>query len=118
MGFNLGVFEVHPTREQAHVTGSILPIFKTVLVCAVERRVRSAGGGTQQSVAIHTARKVSGAEFWISTLLQLVEETNCALIHGEPFQVFTILNPISVTNNVANDCHYDIWFLQAWVLLA
>ncbi len=62
--------------------------------------------------------KVSGAEFWISTLLQLVEETNCALIHGEPFQVFTILNTISVTNNVANDCHYDIWFLQAWVLLA
>jgi hypothetical protein len=62
--------------------------------------------------------KVSGAEFWISTLLQFVEETNCALIHGEPFQVFTILNPISVTNNVAIDCHYDIWFLQAWVLLA
>jgi hypothetical protein len=57
MGFNMGVFEVHPKREQAHVTGSILPNFKTVLVCAVERRVRSAGGGTQQSEAIHTARE-------------------------------------------------------------
>jgi hypothetical protein len=93
MGFNMGVLEVHPKREQAHVTGSILPILKTVLVCSVERRVRSAGGGTQQSAAIHTQGKVSGAEFWISTLLQLVEETNCALIHGEPFQDFTILNP-------------------------
>jgi hypothetical protein len=106
MGFNLGVFEVHPKREQAHVIGSILPIFKTVVVCAVERRVRSAGGQAHSKVRLFTQQgKVSGAEFWISTLHQLVEETNCALIHGEPFQDFTILSPISVTNNVANDCH-------------
>jgi hypothetical protein len=58
-----GAFEVHSKREQAHVTGSILPILKTVLVCAGERRVRSAGGGTQESAAIHTARE--GLSSWV-----------------------------------------------------